>query len=87
MVAYNKASFDDLVLDAKKFDRTEELKKYGLGTVKAKRVNKETGERETYTRKRTFMEIKYWYYNSFYPELLPKKKVAAPTMYDKLAEL
>jgi len=87
MIAYKDCSFDDLVADAKKNDRVDELKSYGLSTTKSKRVNKETGEKETYTRRRTFLELKHHYYSLFYPELLPKKKQPIPTIYDKLEAL
>lgn len=87
MVAYSKCGFDDIVADAKANGRTEELKQYGLGTVNAKRVDKETGDKVSYKRKRTFLEIKKWYYSLYYPELLPRKKELPPTIYDKLAEL
>lgn len=87
MVAYKDCSFDDLVADAKKNDRIEELKSYGLSTVTAKRVDKETGEKVSYKRRRTFLEQKHHYYSLFYPELLPKKKERPVTIYDKLEAL
>lgn len=87
MVAYRNCSFNDLVNDAKSNGRTEELKNYGLSTVSAKRVDKETGNKVSYKRQRTFLEIKKWYYSMYYPEMLPKAKPKPATIYDQLAEL
>ena len=78
MVEYKKAQFADIIADAKAHGRAEELKTYGLGKVKGKDGKK---------RQRTFLEIKKFYYQSYYPDMLPIAKPKEKTIYDLLAEL
>ena len=78
MVDYKKAEFADLVADAKANGRVEELKDIGLAKVKAKDGGK---------RKRTYLEIKKLYFSRYYPDMMPKAKAKAKTIYDILEEL
>ncbi|MBO7734878.1 MAG: hypothetical protein J6S67_20120 [Methanobrevibacter sp.] len=86
MVDYKNCTFADIVNDAKANGRTDELKTYGLGTVTVKKTD-DDGNKTTTKRKRTFLEIRKWYYSLYYPEMLPKKKELPPTIYDLLEEL
>jgi hypothetical protein len=82
MVDYKKCQFADILEDAKAHKRTSALKKYGLGMVEAQKA-----DGSTYERKKTYLEIRKWYYEEYYPELLPEAKQKEPTIYDLLAEL
>ena len=82
---YLTASFADIVADAKANDRVDELKAYGLGTVSAKKVVND--EEVKYRRKRTYLEIKRWYFKNYYPEQVPTAKPKPITISDQLAEL
>jgi len=86
MVEYKTCQISDIIADAKKFGRVEELKSYGLGKVNAKKIDEE-GNKVSYKRNRTFLEIRKWYYETYYSELLPTKKPAKKTMYNLLEEL
>lgn len=78
MVEYKTCQMADIIADAKAHGRVEELKAYGLAKVKGKDGKK---------RARTFLEIKKNYYQTYYPEMLPKAAPKAKTIYDLLAEL
>ena len=82
---YLTASFADIVADAKANDRVAELKAYGLQTVNAKKVV--DGEEVKYKRKRTYLEIKRWYFKTYYPSAVPTAKPKPETIYDKLENL
>lgn len=78
MIEYKKAQFADLVADAKTNGRVEDLKEIGLAKVKDKDGGK---------RKRTYLEIKKIYFSRYYPDMMPKAKEKAKTIYDILEEL
>lgn len=78
MVAYLKATLDDIIADAKENDRVEYLKSLAKKTFKTEEGTK---------RKITFMELKRNYYTTYYKEMLPVAKKKAPTMFDKIDEL
>lgn len=82
MVNYKKCQFADILEDAKANKRTAQLKKFGLAKVEDTRK-----DGTVYKRNRTYLEIRKWYYEQYYPDLLPVAKPKAPTIFEQLEEL
>lgn len=78
MVKYLNCALADIIEDAKENDRVDYLK-----SLLNKKVKNKKGE----ARSVSFLEIRRWYYEKYYSELLPVPKEKKKTMYDIIKSL
>lgn len=73
MKDYKLATVDDIIADAIKHGREGELKAMASKKIKGRKIS--------------FLELKQRYYETYYPDLIPRRKEKAPTFWDRINEL